>query len=149
MFAQTSGNTWTWTELAGYFAAAEDLFGDYDPDAILDHLRELIAEETRSNFEGKHDPAGNPWAPPKRNYGHPLMVRSGDLLDAAVQAAWSAVKTRDGLRFDLSGLPPYAVFHEFGTQKMPARPFFGISMEVTHRAEELIAADVARWMQAG
>lgn len=143
------GSTWTWTELAGYFAAAEDLLGDYDPEPLLDHLRGLLAESVRSNFEGKHDPAGNPWAPPKRDYGHPLMVNTGDLMNAAVDMAWNATITHDGLRFDESGLPFYWHFHQWGTRKMAARPFFGISTELTHQAEELIAQDVVARMRAG
>lgn len=141
--------TLTWTELAAYFEHAAEMLGDYDPEPLLDRLRQLLADSVRTNFEGSHDPAGTPWAPLKHpRPGRKPLIRTGDLLHSAVEMAWHAVRTRDGLQFDGSLLPPYAVYHQFGTSTIPARPFFGISADFQRNAEELLARDVLRRMTA-
>lgn len=62
---------------------------------------------------------GEQWAPRKRRYYHPLLEKTG--------------KTRRSLRSKTRGTnvvtsvsPPYARFHQSGTRKMPARPFFPV-----------------------
>ena len=65
----------------------------------------------------------SPWAPrkpSKRDDGHPLLIRSGNM--------------RQSIRWELRGADTvaigtptkYAPFHQHGTKNMPARPFFPI-----------------------
>ena len=88
--------------------------------AALLQIGKTIRNHTREAFnEPSKRPA--PWAPrkaSKRDDGHPLLIRSGELRnnfryrlngDAAV-VVWTKAK--------------YAGYHQFGTKKMPARPFF-------------------------
>lgn len=65
----------------------------------------------------------SPWAPRKasrRDDGHPLLIRSGTLRQSI---SWrfvgdDAVVVGSGQK--------YARYHQFGTKRMPARPFFPI-----------------------
>lgn len=149
MFPENTGNTWTWTELAAHFEHAAAMLGDYDPEPLLDRFRQLVADSVADNFAGSHDPSGHPWAPLKRpRPGRKPLIRTGDLMMSAVEMAWHSQRTRDGLQFDFDLLPFYGRFHQDGTATIPARPFFGISAELTHRAEEMLAQDVLAKMTA-
>ena len=85
--------------------------------AALLQIGKTIRNHTREAFnEPSKRPA--PWAPRKSGGKHALLIRSGELRnnfryrlngDAAV-VVWTKVK--------------YAGYHQFGTKKMPARPFF-------------------------
>ena len=63
----------------------------------------------------------SPWAPRKdKKATHPLLIRSGAL--------------RQSIRWHLKGMDTvvagsphqYCIYHQFGTKRMPARPFFPI-----------------------
>ena len=62
-----------------------------------------------------------PWAPrkaSKRDDGHPLLIRSGNLRQSIT---WRL----NGSDSVVVGAPvKYASYHQLGTKKMPARPFF-------------------------
>lgn len=138
-----NGNVWTWTEMAASIEHASNLLGDYDPAGLLDRLRALLAESVQHNFDASCDPAGHPWPPLKKQRpGRKPLIRTGDLLAGAVAMAWQAVPTRDGLQFDEGLLPHYWRYQQYGTATIPARPFFGISVEFTQQAQELLARDV-------
>ena len=62
-----------------------------------------------------------PWAPrkpSKRDDGHPLLIRSGGLQ----KNFRSEVTGHDTVV--VGTMVEYARYHQFGTKKMPARPFF-------------------------
>ena len=65
-----------------------------------------------------------PWAPrkaSKRDDGHPLLIRSGNLRQSI---SWRL----SGSDTVVVGAPmKYAAYHQLGTRKMPARPFFPFS----------------------
>ncbi|MCR6497375.1 phage virion morphogenesis protein [Thermomonas sp. S9] len=86
-------------------------------------MREIAMElEARAlnRFETERDPAGRPWQPlspvtlaRKKGRGG-ILYQTGDLLDSATSRAGRDVaEVGFGLR--------YAVFHEYGTKKMPRR----------------------------
>ena len=62
-----------------------------------------------------------PWAPrkpSKRDDGHPLLIRSGNLRQSIT---WRL----NGSDSVVVGAPvKYAGYHQLGTKRMPARPFF-------------------------
>ena len=83
----------------------------------------------------------SPWAPRKdKKATHPLLIKSGSL--------------RQSIRWRLSGPDTvvvhspmkYAKYHQLGTKKMPARPFFPVDAHgrLTPRIMRKIQADVQR-----
>ena len=63
----------------------------------------------------------SPWAPrKKKGDGHPLLIRSGNLRQSIT---WRF----NGSDSVVVGSPArYAIYHQMGTKRMPARPFFPI-----------------------
>ena len=60
----------------------------------------------------------SPWAPRKSGGKHPLLIRSGNLRQS-ITWRWN------GDDAVVVGSPAkYARYHQFGTKRMPARPFF-------------------------
>lgn len=83
----------------------------------------------------------SPWAPRKdKKATHPLLIKSGSL--------------RQSIRWRLSGPDTvvvgspmkYAPYHQLGTKKMPARPFFPVDKagRLTPRIMRKIQADVQK-----
>lgn len=65
-------------------------------------------------FERTESPAGKRWAPPKHDYGHPLMRDTRDLQNGSVVTA-----EPDGVRIVVN--IEYAEYHQDGTPRMVAR----------------------------
>lgn len=65
----------------------------------------------------------SPWAPrkpSKKDDGHPLLIRTGDLRQSI---SWKL----DGVDAVVVGSSKkYAMYHQHGTKHMPARPFFPV-----------------------
>lgn len=82
-----------------------------------------------------------PWAPrkaSKRDDGHPLLIRSGNLRQSIT---WRL----NGSDSVVVGAPvKYASYHQLGTKKMPARPFFPFDRngQPTPRIMRKIKADI-------
>lgn len=85
--------------------------------AALLQIGKTIKIHTREAFD-EPSKRPSPWTPRKSGGKHPLLIRSGDL--------------RQSIKSRLSGSDTvvvctkvkYAAYHQFGTKKMPARPFF-------------------------
>jgi hypothetical protein len=69
----------------------------------------------RLGFQDSADPYGNPWAPPARDYGHPLLVDTLDLVTSFLMTP-----TSDGVT--LAYTDSKAAWHHYGTETIPARP---------------------------
>lgn len=115
-----------------------------DDRSVLDALRELqgrvadlrpafdtigmeIENRVSARFEAERDPSGQAWKPwaertrktyPKAGNGR-LLDRLGDMLDSLNHQA-----DQDGVSIGFG--KDYAVYHEYGTRKMPRR---GLLME--------------------
>lgn len=105
-------------------------------------LRERFADDVKRNFEGGHDPDGNKWAPLKWRIGKPLIL-TGLLMNSAYQAAQN-VQLRNGTEIMAKLAEPfYWMFHEYGTGRIPARPFFGPSASTVQGLADRMARDMA------
>jgi phage gpG-like protein len=105
-------------------------------------LRERFAEDVRDNFVGGHDPDGRAWAPLKWRAGRPLIL-TGLLMNSAYLAAQN-VELRNGTELLATlAAPAYWMFHEYGTRRIPARPFFGPSPETVRGLADRVARDMA------
>jgi len=65
-------------------------------------------------FEREEAPDGSKWAPPKHDYGHPLMRDTRELQSGAQVTA-----EPNGVRIEVD--TPYAHYHQDGTDTMEAR----------------------------
>lgn len=90
-------------------------------------VTELFVEKEKLWFAGKGQ---GRWAPLSPTYatwkaihypGRPLMVRSGDLRSQLTSSRKAVLAETDRQLFVGTAIP-YAVFHQEGTSKMPARP---------------------------
>ena len=116
--------------------------GTSDGGATLEWLRERFAEDVRRNFAEAHDPDGNPWAPLRWRIGRPLIL-TGLLMNSAYLAA-QTVQLRNGTEIMATlAQPPYWKFHEYGTRRIPARPFFGPSADTVQELADRVAQDIA------
>lgn len=116
--------------------------GSSDGGATLEWLRERFAADVRNNFASGSDPDGNPWAPLKWRTGKPLIL-TGLLMNSAYLAA-QQVQLRNGTEIMATlAQPSYWMFHEYGTRKIPARPFFGPSADTVQGLADRIAQDMA------
>jgi len=86
---------------------------------LLQSISKNLAEETlelvRQGFENEADPYGGAW--------EPLKSREGAILQdtGRLRNSWHTVTTSDR-GFVVGPAVDYAVFHQTGTSRMPARP---------------------------
>lgn len=124
---------------------------------LMRSIATLLENSTRKRFESKTAPDGTPWADwterTKRQYAQPIWrTRNKERYLAGLKPRPKERLLRDSSRL-LRSLTShatqalaqvgtniqYARYHQFGTQKMVARPIFGLSeqdridiMEVLH-----------------
>jgi hypothetical protein len=88
----------------------------------------VLLKDHEAPWRSESDPTtGRPWAPLSRKYGDrkqkkwpgaPILRASGAMQDGAVIQPW-----QQGFRVQTTS---YGAYHQFGTSKMPARPWVGI-----------------------
>ncbi|MDR2925953.1 MAG: phage virion morphogenesis protein [Azoarcus sp.] len=114
--------------------------------AALDHLqraardmepamRDIAAtlwERAGERFETQRDPVGRGWEPKKGESAPATLVVSQHMLNSLKPHA-------DATRAEVGFGQPYAIYHEFGTAKMPRRGIFYLDPE----AGQLSAEDEA------
>lgn len=85
----------------------------------------LVAEEAIAvNFLDGKEAGGGAWAPRKRNYPWPTLIKTGHLMRSATTEQEPGHIEHIGDREMSTGTSvAYAGFHEYGTERMPARPF--------------------------
>jgi phage virion morphogenesis protein len=89
---------------------------------VMESIGARLESQISARFETERDPMGQPWTPwaestrkgyPKDGNGR-ILDRYGDMLNSLNwQAEASSVQVGFG--------QPYAVYHEFGTRRMPRR----------------------------
>ena len=90
----------------------------------------------------------SPWAPRKKNYKHQPLLKSTNMYNDIT----SKVTGPDTV---VVGTPhEYAIYHQFGTKNMPARPFFPIDkygqimptvmQQITHKVQKAYAAEIRK-----
>jgi len=124
---------------------------------IADDFREMIAQQFTS--EGQAE--GTPWAARKtsrqpqtwrkaamsapalvartgRGNASPLLVRTGALRDSLIGLGGGHVEEIDERSLTLGSRVPYAMFHQLGTRRMPARPIIVLSDARAERWAEIV-----------
>ena len=103
----------------------------------LEEIGSLVKGHARDAIKGKAERPSQ-WAPRKKNYKHAPLLKSTFM--------WGGIKHRiTGPDTVVIGTPyEYAKYHQLGTKKMPARPFFPVDKagRLTPRIERKIRADI-------
>ncbi|WP_397570658.1 phage virion morphogenesis protein [Schlesneria sp. T3-172] len=116
---------------------------DYGP--MLEQFQQVIAQGEEVAFRAQSTPGGVPWAPlaesTVRRKGHAyILVDTGDLASSLIDVDGPGninATNSHGLMFGTD--VEYAIFHETGTSRMPARPAVGMSDETLDDLCERVA----------
>lgn len=113
-------------------------------------MGEVIAEDTQRAFALQQDPSTEEkWAPPKavpmrnprtgkrRPQPIRLLILTGDLITAVLNAVKHPNITATTMTIRI-WQPFYAIYHQFGTRTIPARPFIGLSKRLEELAIEIV-----------
>ena len=111
-----------------------------DPRPALERMRAMLARGEQEVWSTQGAAIGFHWAPRAEGGGEQLLVATG-ALRASLTGEGSGETTELELRFGTD--VPYARFHQYGTSKMPARPFMGIPPDVDHGVPDLLAQMLA------
>ena len=114
--------------------------------ALLE-IGNIVKTHARDAIKGKA-PRPSPWPPRKKNYKHPPLLKSTNM--------WNSIDSKvTGPDTVAVGTPhEYAIYHQFGTKRMPARPFIPIDRQgqimpsvmaqITHKIQEAYAAEIRK-----
>jgi phage gpG-like protein len=122
---------------------------------VLTAFQETIAEGEAEAFHEEREPGGSPWAPlapsTVKKKGHNIILfETGTLLGSLVTVGGPGNVSAVSSRGSIFGTDvPYAIFHDQGTSKMPARPPVGISEERVDLLAERIADETVRQLASG
>lgn len=136
-------------EGAAGLAADLDLLEKLATAAPLDQVVEKVVEATQDaigqNFATSSSPTGSPWPPRVDNLPHPLLIKTGALLAAAlnrgpggsVRATGRAAELVIDKGTKLGGIPGAAA-HNFGypPRNLPQREFFAPRVEELPKVDE-------------
>jgi len=151
-FAYSDNSVAVEKSLAGFQAALADEASALGE--VADDFREMVAEQFAT--EGRSE--GTPWASRARRggprgrpgqaqrhpargqaQGLPLLVRSGALRASLTRkGAAGSIEDIDGQTLSIGSRLPYAIFHQFGTRRMPARPLIVLSDARSARWTEFV-----------
>ena len=100
-----------------------------DMSPVMREIGDAVREASMESFEREAPPEGGKWPPLspatiRRRRGGPVHR----ILQDTGALRQSIVKRLEGDRSVIVGARvEYAPFHQFGTRRMPARPFLGVS----------------------
>lgn len=96
-------------------------------DEVLHGIGSTLKDSTRDRLAtGKTAPDGTPW---QRLAPATLRQKGGDILIDTGQLHQSIAYEVIGDTLFVGTSKTYGAYHQFGTSKMPARPFLGLSFE--------------------
>lgn len=128
------------SELAGQIDEMAARIGN--PQRFLERARRLLNAQEAQVWSTDGGILGVHWAAaaePDRKVDSRMLVASGALRAALTGNSGSI----HGSELTLpDSLPPYGVFHQYGTSKMAARPFLGFSRDFATQLLELYQQDV-------
>lgn len=116
---------------------------DYSP--VLTDFNTVLAEQHAGMFAGQHDSTGTQWEPLKpftiAKKGHSqILFESGDLRESLIHVGGPGNIAEVTPKTALFGTSiAYAMFHQEGTSRMPARPPVGISEESIDQLTNMVA----------
>lgn len=116
-------------------------------------VKEEVRQSVRDAFTSSASPVGGwDWParkPRKDDDGHPLLIDTGVLLQAATGGGSGHIEDHgmDSLEFGVDGQAiPYAAVHNRGSEIMPQREYMGIKPEHQDNIDGIIAD---AWLDKG
>lgn len=98
----------------------------------------IVLRETQANFNAERSPEGSGWAALSpvtiERKGHARKLWETGALYSSITAS------NDGKSVTISSSDFKAAFHQYGTSKMPARPFLGISYKMKNEIAGAVRA---------
>lgn len=112
-------------------------------------LRQWAIFDIADSFAQRESPDGAPWAPLAGKYppNKRPLIDTGAMLGASLgrNAGTAAAVESNAQEVGVKGDEIfYAIFHQLGTSKMPARPFIGMREETIDDGAEWLADYVLR-----
>lgn len=140
-----TGGDFTPEELVAFLQQKEREIGVIDLTPVLEEAALMVALDVQRSFARAETPGGFKWAPVKKPRGRPL-IDTGKMIDAVLRAVKTPDIGKDEIVFDFRGAPHYTLYHQFGTRRMPARPFLGMSKETLDVIAGLLADDAVSFV---
>lgn len=144
-----SATATTFVTNANEFVARLDRNADKikDPKKFLNECRRLLAQQEFQVWATDGAALEETWkalVQPQRKFGGRLMVDTGDLMHSMSNPSAGTIR---GTVLRIHPKPFYGRFHQFGTARMDARPFSGISdataRELRRLLEQTIQEDMS------
>jgi hypothetical protein len=111
----------------------------------LEVLRGLGIADVEYAFASRTSPDGQVWAPRKDSLPHPLLIKSGAMYAAATGrgSGFADLSTFNSIQMGITpGLVDHDKYQQFGTSRIPARPYMGMRESTVDRGAELVADHV-------
>lgn len=129
-------------ELIAAFEKVQDGVADLRKNAIWFKVQQAAYKEIKAQFAGEGIGPSGKWqelSSPYKEYkakkwgNVPILQASGRLWKSLTRENGDAVVDKQPLEMTLGTTVPYAGYHQKGTKKMPARPFYDFDQEQKER----------------
>lgn len=139
--------------LAGFGRA----LGEASYEQPLKETTGVFREGIWTNFIRTEGPTGAKWPDRVDNLPHPLLFKSGRMLDAAIgegAGSITEIGSEDALMGVDQGVVKYAGYHMTGTknkdgsQRMPARPYYYAGSQTLDNMTDKMASETMRLLLA-
>jgi phage gpG-like protein len=108
-------------ELTGFTEAWRELLN-----SEIHRISAELKERVREQFQTEGAAYGQHWLERKRetrgSKNRPILFQTGRLQRSFQQEGPDHIEESDGTTLAFGSRVPYAIFHQLGTRKMPARP---------------------------
>lgn len=137
------GEPIAWDDLESHLTRVVDSLATMPMGETLSEAKTLVHRSIRGGFNSSVDPnTGTPWAPRRRYYPHPILMKSGAMMQAATGGGAGAIQriTERALTVGvLASVIGYAPKHQFGLGGMIPRPFVGVDRDTLAAIGEVVA----------
>ena len=124
-------------------------------DALEKGIQAGVKEATKqiqNGFDSQRTPGGASWVPlspayarqKAKRYGGPILVATGALRQSAISPSVTIQAGDDTVSATLQATDPKAAYHQFGTGRIPARPFFALEGEAADAVTKTITETVIK-----
>lgn len=115
--------------------------GSFQP--ALEECKRIAMADMNDNFLGSHDAAGTAWPERRYEYDWPILIKTGHLQRSVTSETEPGHVEQVGPRYMATGTNVfYGWFHQYGTAKLPPRPF----VEVSDKGVDLMEAAIASFV---
>lgn len=107
-----------------------------DTEPLIEELVTYVQDALGRAFDSEGASSGSLWAPLSEAYrlwkarhypGRGILVRTGRLRASLTGSGGDSIRVVAGRRGEVGTNVPYAIFHQGGTSRMPARPIIRLS----------------------